>query len=50
MQMPLPEHIYSTADDYNKWTGQVRIAVLGTDGKPVASRYPDETVTRALNS
>lgn len=37
------------ADDYSKWSGSVRIAVLGADGKPLSSRYPDETATRPLN-
>ncbi len=36
------------ADDYSKWNGKVRIAVLGADGKPVASSYPDESVVRPL--
>jgi|CXWL01.1.fsa_nt_gi flagellar hook-associated protein 1 FlgK len=36
------------ADDYSQWSGKVRIAVLGADGRPVASRYADESVTRPL--
>lgn len=30
------------ADEYSQWTGQVRIAVLGSDGKPVPANYTDE--------
>lgn len=40
-------HIMS-AEDYSKWSGQVQIAILGVDGKPVAGSYTDETVTRPL--
>lgn len=36
------------AEDYSKWSGQVKIAVLGSDGKPVAGSYSDESVTRPL--
>lgn len=37
------------ADDYSQWSGSVRIAVLGSDGKPLPSRYSDETATQPLN-
>ena len=30
-------------EDYSAWTGKVRIAVLGVDGKPVPANYSDET-------
>jgi flagellar hook-associated protein FlgK len=33
------------ATDQYSWTGQVRIAVLQQNGKPVTSRYPDEAYT-----
>jgi flagellar hook-associated protein 1 len=36
------------ADDYSQWSGSVRIAVLGSDGKPLPGRYSDEAVTRPL--
>jgi flagellar hook-associated protein 1 FlgK len=29
--------------DYSVWSGSTRIAVLGPDGKPLQSPYPDET-------
>lgn len=37
------------ADEYSQWGGKVRIAILGSDGKPLSSRYTDESVTRPLN-
>ncbi|MEK6747013.1 MAG: flagellar hook-associated protein FlgK [Pseudomonadota bacterium] len=36
------------ADDYSQWSGSVRIAILGSDGKPLPGRYTDEAVTRPL--
>ncbi len=36
------------ADDYSQWSGKVRIAVLGSDGKPIVSPYGDETGFRPL--
>jgi flagellar hook-associated protein 1 FlgK len=36
------------ADDYSKWSGQVRIALVGSDGKPIASPYADESGVRPL--
>ncbi|MEQ1789112.1 MAG: flagellar hook-associated protein FlgK [Rickettsiales bacterium] len=36
------------ADDYAQWGGEVRIAVLDADGKPVSASYADESVTRPL--
>jgi flagellar hook-associated protein 1 FlgK len=38
------ERAVSAVDQYS-WTGTVRIAVLQTNGKPVSSRYADETYT-----
>jgi flagellar hook-associated protein FlgK len=29
--------------DINQWSGKMRLAVLGPDGRPVTSPYPDET-------
>ena len=37
------------ADEYSQWSGTVRIAVLGSDGKPLPGRYTDEAVTRPLD-
>ena len=37
------------ADDYSQWSGKVRLALLSSDGKPLPSRYGDESVTRPLN-
>jgi flagellar hook-associated protein 1 FlgK len=31
-----------SGEDYSQWTGSIRIAVLGQDGKPVPSNYSDE--------
>jgi flagellar hook-associated protein FlgK len=31
------------ASDFSLWSGEVRIAVLGQDGQPLTSPYPDET-------
>lgn len=31
------------ATDFSLWTGSARIAVLGSDGKPISSVYSDET-------
>lgn len=36
------------ADDYSNWEGQIRIAILGTDGRPIPASYTDETFTRPL--
>ncbi|MEZ5691686.1 MAG: flagellar hook-associated protein FlgK [Rickettsiales bacterium] len=36
------------ADDYSQWGGKIRIAVLGDDGRAIASRYGDEDATRPL--
>lgn len=36
------------ADDYSQWSGKVRIAILGADGKPIPSSYADENSTRPL--
>ncbi len=32
-----------SADDYSQWSGQVSIAVLDQNGKPIPSNYSDET-------
>ena len=38
----------SNAQDYSAWSGSVRIAVLGSDGLPVASSYSDEPAAQPL--
>jgi len=40
-------HLLS-ASDYSLWSGQINIAVLGSDGQPAVSPYPDETIVRPL--
>jgi len=36
------------ATDSSLWSGKIRIAALGSDGKPVAGSYADETINRPL--